>query len=94
VLKHGEVNPLNVFGLREVGHCPPHFTRVFYVLMTSERNIKNWIYDNLSGRFWMGDIYDPDSSSGTTSACVAFELGSEASFFTLVLDQFNCPEIF
>lgn len=98
MLKHGEINPLNVFGLRKVDHRPPHFDPVLFEIKTSEKKILDWIYENLEGRFWMGDVYsDPGSQKSTgeffdkTSMCkcVAFEEHSEASYFALCLDQVN-----
>ena len=56
MLKHGEINPLNVFGLRRMDHCPPHFEKVYFDLRTSEKHISDWIYEHLIGRFWFGDF--------------------------------------
>ena len=93
MLKHGEINPLNLFGLREISHCPPHFSKVTFDLKTSENNIKDWIYENLTGRFWLGDMYSENTSeSFQMEKCVAFEVHSEASYFSLMLDTFNTWE--
>ena len=90
MLKHGEANPLNVFGLRQMTHCPPHFTRVSFDLATSEKRITDWIYEHLDGRFYFGDHIYSDSDSGTKmQKCVAFEVHSEASYFSLFLDKVN-----
>lgn len=86
MLKHGEINPLNVSGHRQLTHCPPHFCRVVFDLATKEKNISDWVYENLQGRFWIGQVFDDDSKM---KACVAFEVHSEASYFSLFLDQFN-----
>jgi hypothetical protein len=90
MLKHNDINPLNVFGLREMQHCPPHFFKVSFDLTTSEKRVKDWVYENLDGRFWLGDRYFT-TSAGTTDMqkCVAFELHSEASYFSLFLDKVN-----
>ena len=90
MLKHGEVNPLNVFGLRELQHCPPHFQKVSFELRTNVKDIKNWVYENLSGRFWFGEQY-VELTHGKLSIdkCIAFENHSEASYFSLMLDQIN-----
>lgn len=91
MLKHGEINPLNVFGLRELEHCPPHFARVPVSNMSSPGSIKmvkNWIYENLEGRFWIGSqIEVTDGRSPRQENCVAFEDNSEASYFALCLDR-------
>ena len=91
MIKHGDPNPLAVFGLRQLEHCPPHFTRVdFELIASSEKTISDWIWANLSGRFWYGDWYSK-SATGTVqfSKSVAFEIASEASMFALMLDQIN-----
>lgn len=88
MLRNGEANPLTVHGLREMGHSPPHFVRVTFELRTSAKHIRDWIWENLQGRFWFGDEYF-SSPTGTVSltSCAAFELPGEASMFSLVLDQ-------
>lgn len=94
MLKHDEVNPLAVFGLRRLEHCPPHFIKVMFDSYTSEKTITDWIYANLSGRFYSGDFYN-EGSSGKSSMnrCVAFEEPGEASYFSLVLDTINKTEV-
>jgi hypothetical protein len=92
MLKHGEVNPLNVFGLRQLEHCPPHFAQVPFELATSEKQIINWIYENLDGRFYFGDYIFSDDDGTKMRKCVAFEVHSEASYFSLFLDKVNTWE--
>lgn len=91
MLKHGEVNPLNVHGLRELAWCPPHFERVQFDLICSEKDITDWIYENLQGRFYIGpiDVTQPDNRPTFRQTLVAFENSSEASYFSLALPQFN-----
>jgi hypothetical protein len=90
MLKHNEVNPLAVFGLREVEHCAPHFTKVTFDLKCAEKTISDWIWDNLSGRFYYGDYYYKDDANNVhAQKCVAFEIAGEASMFALMLDQIN-----
>lgn len=90
MLKHGEINPLNVFGLRRVSHCPPHFERVVFDIKTTEKKISDWVFENLAGRFWLGDVYDNTAGGSTIQQkCVAFEEPSEASYFSLLLDSVN-----
>jgi hypothetical protein len=93
MLKHNEVNPLAVFGMRKMEHCPPHFTVVKFDLVNSEKSITDWIWENLDGRFYYGDEYD--NGTGNTIAMqkmVAFEIAGEASMFALILDQINKRE--
>lgn len=88
MLKHGEINPLNVFGLREVEHCPPHFFQVPLNGTQDVKKIKDWIYENLEGRFWIGPYADPANTTGPREKlCVGFELHGEASYFALSIDQ-------
>jgi len=91
MLKHGEVNPLDVFDLRRLNHCPYHFERIVFELKTSEKTITDWIYENLIGRFYLGDSiywnstlnrYDMGKTAG-------FEKATEASYFALFLPNIN-----
>lgn len=85
MLKHGEPNPLNVHGLRELGWCPPHFEQVRFENHVTEKVVSNWIYENLTGRFYLGPVDD----SNKRQLLIGFELASEASFFSLYLPQIN-----
>lgn len=87
MLKHGVINPLNVFGLRKLEHCPPHFERVTFELKCTNKDITDWIYENLEGRFWIGDNFVKETS--TLNMCAGFEHHGEASYFALLLDKFN-----
>lgn len=90
MLKYGEVNPLNVHGIRRVNHCPPHFVKILFDLRSSEKAITDWVYENLEGRFWMGDRYIKlEDGTITFKKGIGFELGSEASYFSMFLDKIN-----
>jgi hypothetical protein len=90
MLKHGEVNPLNVHGLRRLEHCPPHFTTVNFDLRVREKHVTDWIYESLEGRFWFGNnYYSTEAGSTALNTGVAFELPEEASYFLLMIDQIN-----
>jgi hypothetical protein len=91
MLKHNEVNPLAVFGMRRVEHCPPHFTVFSFDLHVNEKLITDWIYENLSGRFYFGDYYFVHNNNGKVGMCksAAFEEPGEASYFALQVDQIN-----
>ena len=89
MLKHDDVNPLNVFGLRRVDHCPPHFTKIFFDTYTNEKTITDWVYSNLTGRFYYGEYYAEVDNKTTVTKCIAFEEPGEASYFTLILDTIN-----
>jgi hypothetical protein len=89
--KQFQVNPLNVHGLRILDHCPPHFYAVDFDLSCSAKKISDWIYENLSGRFYFGEVFSHNSTSGQTSMHrrAAFEIHGEASYFALVLPDIN-----
>ena len=83
MLKHGIINPLNVFNLRQLKFCPPHFEKVYFDLQTRDKDIVNWIYENREGRFYLGTDY------GSNKNYVGFELPFESSYFLLMLDSIN-----
>jgi len=91
MLKTGEINPLNVFSLRNISHCPPHFTKVYVDSSAgTHKQISDWIYENLKGRYYINDAYVKNERNHTNlQICVAFEIASEASFFGLMLDKIN-----
>ena len=91
MLKYGEINPLNVFGLRRVEHCPPHFEQVHFNLYVNDKKITDWISENLEGRFWFGDSYlQIEDNTISLGKSAGFEIHGEASYFSLILDQINC----
>lgn len=93
MLRNGEANPLTVHGLRELEHCPPHFIRVEFDVRGNRKQITDWVWENLEGRFWAGDVYSvhPETKGVMMNYCVAFESPGEASMFSLCLDQIQTP---
>lgn len=91
MLKYNQPNPLNVFGLRQLEHEPPHFTRITFNLRVNQKNISDWVWANLEGRFWIGDYYYVNSETNMLefTKAVSFERAGEASMFALILDQIN-----
>lgn len=89
MLKHGEVNPLNVHGMRQLKHCPPHFTEVIFDLNIAEKAISDWIYENLAGRFYVGYVDKIQDDTYQRYYSAAFEEPGEASYFSLFLNQIN-----
>lgn len=85
MLKYGEVNPLNVHGLRQLDWCPPHFEQVKFESYVSDTNLSSWIYENLASRFYIGY----DDTNNKRQVVVAFESPGEASYFSLCLSQIN-----
>ena len=92
MLKYNDVNLLTVFGLRRMDHCPPHFTAVKFDSHTTSKHITDWIWENLEGRFYFGDVYFTAESGGVMmQKQAAFELAAEASYFSLILDTIDTP---
>mgnify|MGYP006269155891 CR=1 FL=1 len=90
MLKYNEINPLNVFGLRRMAHCPPHFETLVFDIRTTDKTITDWVYENLAGRFYFGDHYYTTETKGVAmSKMIAFEDHSELSYFALFLDSIN-----
>lgn len=90
MLKHNEINPLAVFGLRRVDHCPPHFSPVRFDIKVNEKQITDWIWEHLDGRFYFGEYYyDSGNGAFASQKMAAFEEPGEASYFALVLDTVN-----
>jgi hypothetical protein len=88
MLRNGQANPLNVHGLREKEHCPPHFIQVQFEIRCNGKQITDWIWENLEGRFWFGDLYYVNTNGSVAmTACAAFEIPGEASMFSLCLDR-------
>ena len=95
MLKHRDPNPLNVHQLRRVDNCPPHFVKVEFSLATVEKNITDWIWENLEGRFYYGDYYTEKSNGALDIQKVAaFEVAGEATLFALILDTINQYETY
>lgn len=91
MIKHGEVNPLDVFDLRQVDFCPAHFEKIPFDIRVSEKNIRDWIFENCEGRFFLGDMVTPNESGSGASVhkVAAFERHSEATYFGLFLPTIN-----
>jgi hypothetical protein len=95
MLKHNEVNPLAVFGLRRMEHFPPHFTAIKFDLYCNEKHISDWIWEHLDGRFYLGDEYSDSENKQNISIqkLAGFESPGEASYFSLILDTINKREL-
>lgn len=88
MLKHGEVNPLGAYGLRQLDFVPPHFVSVVIdPTRTTEKDIADWIWENLQGRFYVGPIDIAEDGHYYRRVRVCFELPEELSYFSLSLNQ-------
>ena len=95
MLKQNEINPLNVFGLRRLEHLPPHFELMTFDLRGNEKVISDWIFENLAGRFYLGDHFvSTEGGSVALCKCAAFEVPGELSYFGLLLDSINRSDFF
>ena len=85
-----QLNPLNANQLRVLDHCPPHFYAVDFDLTCHPKKITDWVYENLTGRYYFGEVITSGSTSGYgIQKRVAFEIHSEASYFALMLSDIN-----
>jgi hypothetical protein len=82
-LKYGKPNPLNLLELRRVRFPARHF---HYTLVNTNRSIgvNDWIYQNLNGRYYVGQTIILDSTNTISYATkIGFEEEKELSFFLL-----------
>jgi hypothetical protein len=90
-IKHGKPNPLNFFDLRRVNFLSPHF-RVSTIDKYNPnliKNFDNWIKNNLTGRYYIGQGIDLDTGNNIVYTTeIGFETEKELSFFTIA-----CPFI-
>jgi len=93
MLTHGEPNLLSVHGLRRLNFHPPHFAPVIFDLRTGggDKAISDWIWTNLSGRFFLGDHVYVEGNKTSMSKIAAFEIAGESTYFAMFLDVLNQP---
>ena len=103
-----EINPLNVLNQREVSRLPEHFTVLEYKVSLDQarqnvnktaETIKNWIFNNLDGRFYVascGLVSDDSNINGSLYEFtdphlhylikIGFEIPEESTFFSLAFE--------
>jgi hypothetical protein len=83
-----KVNPLNVYEIRRVEFCPPYFeTAILTQRYQLRQSIDEWIYNNLAGRFYVGqEVIAEEGTSLQHTTVVGFETPSELTLFML-----GCP---
>lgn len=87
-IKTGKVNPLNALDIRKV-HFPAlhfHYLELDKFHVSFVRNIDNWIYNNLNGRYFIGSGISLIDNNITYITKIGFELEKEISFFKIA-----CP---
>jgi hypothetical protein len=89
-LKRGEVNPLNVLGMRRLDFIPKHFATI--VLKIPVNNIKmldQWISHNLNSRYAIKTTFTLDENKKLIEAReIGMEDPKELTMFSL-----GCPYI-
>jgi hypothetical protein len=83
-LTAGQVNALNVLGLRKLYYIPAHFIKIPLAVGSDIMGIDIWIYKNLSGRY----VLKKTSTQTEKAYILAFEEQNEATFAILA-----CPFI-
>jgi hypothetical protein len=88
MIKEFKINPLNVFGARQVSLPPPHFEFVNIPIMYNlEESIANWIQKKLKNRFYIGKNVILDNENKIKQVLtIGFEDSKEMSYFMLA-----CP---
>ena len=87
-----QLDPMAIIFDRRIssGPIPENFTQVIFDLKCKEDQIKNWIYENTKGKFYLGIKYEELPSRYVWCRHVAaFERESEASMFALILTSLN-----
>ena len=88
---------------REVRHCPPHFIKVpiskkhessFGARMSElddayEQRIRDWMHETVENRFFLGKCATTEGSFVVETNVAAFEVASDATYFTLLLPSFS-----
>ncbi len=83
-LNRGEINALNVLGIRKLSFIPTYFAKIVIEHKNDTREIENWIDYNLNGRFSINSTYSLDSNNKITKVIeIGFEDPKELVIFTL-----------
>ena len=86
-LVRGQVNPLNVLGLRRVTFIPDNFAKISSKNVEKFDQIDQWIYQRLDSRYCIKRSYILDHDNKLTEVLeVGMEDPKELSMFTL-----GCP---
>lgn len=79
-----QINLLTALNLRRVNVLPPHFLPVYFILRGSEKDVVDWIAENLQGRFFVAHrVVISATGQPTILYCAAFEDHSESTYFSL-----------
>ena len=85
-IKNGKPNPLNYLDLRRVQFPARHFHYITLEKYSPSilKKADSWIYNNLNGRYYIGQAVDLDNTNTITYVTkIGFEQEKELSFFLL-----------
>jgi hypothetical protein len=83
-LKRGEINPLNVLGLRKLDFIPEHFTRISIDHTIDLVKLISWIEYHLNSRYAIVSKFSLDSNRRIFSKLeIGFEDPKEITLLTL-----------
>lgn len=85
-IKNGKPNPLNLLDLRRVQFPARHFHYLTLPRYSPSvlKSADEWIYNNLNGRYYIGQALDLDSNNSLVYVTnIGFEQEKEMSFFLL-----------
>ena len=91
-------NPLNILGIRELDTMPIHFQKIDVQISTWRvenfvDDIKNWIYNNLDGRFSVVPNLKVINNKLENIHQIGFEKGSELSYFSLACSVLSDDQV-
>lgn len=90
-MKDFEINPLDVLEKRKLDFLPPHLealTISYQNYYQQNELVKEWIVENLKGRFYIGSAVKLDDNRLLSNQIVAFEDTRESTIFFLA-----CPHL-
>ena len=70
---------------QQLSMCPPHFTKVEFDESVVDA-ARIWLYENLTGRFYLGALVKTDGRILKKTNIVGFEEPAEATLFNLIKD--------
>ncbi len=85
-IKHGKPNPLNLLGIRRVQFPARHFHFITLPKYSpgTVKQVDEWIYNNLNGRYYVGQSLSLDHTNTIVFVTkIGFEQEKEKSFFLL-----------
>lgn len=89
-MKNDKINILNALNLRKTEFPAAHFKyiKIDKLTPTLVKNLDNWIYNNLNGRYYIGPCILLQENSIIYGIQIGFEIEKEISFFKIA-----CPHM-